>query len=720
MTAAGRTSARRGAPAGPPAPSRPSDAPALARPLRPGELAWLLAVPCAALTLLSILALGPFVGDTLLPHSSVAFFEPAVQELAPEPHEQGRFLVALLGPLLLAGATIALARGGASLRATLVRPLVWAAQTALIAFAVVCLVVQRGLVFAVPNAEPTTQRYFTNATLIAAALGAAGVVAAVRSMRLRALAARLVRETPARRVGWTLAAALLIAVWQLHAFNTEGTVFNESPPAAYHLQFTLDETFAVLNGRTPLVSFIPQYGSLLPYLAAGTMALLGSSVGVFTGVMCLISALSLLAIYDLLRRLARSSLSALLLFAPFLATSWFLLRGPLANRYTLATIFADYPIRFAGPWLLAWLTARQLDRAPGAPRARTWPLFLAAGLVAINNVDHGIPALGALVAALLWTTPLTRSRLARLAREAAIGLLAAYALVALVTLARAGALPDLTLLLRFARLYAAAGFAMLPMPRLGLHTLIYVTFAAALAVATVRALRPDAAEDRALTGMLAFVAVFGLGSGAYYAGRSHPEVLVASFAAWSLALALLTLLVVRELAARAAQGGGWPEPAAALCLLAFCVAGCSLAQTPTPWGQLQRLRQTGEPLLRAPAGQPFVAAHVRRGEHVAILLQLGHRIAENVHVTNVSPYTTSFATPAVSQLQDVVRALRREGGTKVFVPTTPSAVPDVRPALTADGFGRVADDGQGDELWVDGAPPAAAGEAPAGEIGNAP
>ena len=372
-------------------------------------------------------------------------------------------------------------------------------------------------------------------------------------------------------------------------------------------------------------------------------------------------------------------------------------------------------MRFAGPWLLAWLVARHLDRPERGRRARTWPLFLVGGLVAINNVDHGLPALGALVAALLWTTPLTRERLGRLALDAAIGLLAAFALVSLITLVRAGALPDLTLLLRFAQLYAAAGFAMLPMPRLGLHTLIYVTFAAALVVATVRALRGDG--ERTLTGLLAFVAVFGLGSGAYYAGRSHPEVLVTSFAAWSFALALLTLLVVRRLAARAEHGRRWPEPAAALCLLAFGVAGCSLAQTPTPWSQIDRLGETGEAIFRVPRGQGFVAAHVRRGERVAILLQLGHRIAENVGVTNVSPYTTAFATPAVSQLHDVVRALRREGGTKVFVPTTPSAVPDVRPALAAVGFGKVADDGQGNELWVDGAPASAEG---AGEVGSAP
>jgi len=721
MFSPGRTSARRGAPAGPPAPMAPATvatATGVRRQPSSGELAWLLALPCAAVTLLLIVVLGPPLGDLLLPPSSVAFFSTPASSLAPEPHEQGRFLMALLGPLLLAGATIALSRRGVRVRAALVQPLAWTAQAALVAFAVVAFVAQVDHVFAYPNDEPFTQRYFTDATLLAAALGTAAIVTAARSARVRSLAGRWARESRARRCGWTLAAAFLIAVWLLHALQTEGTVVHENVASAYHLEFTLDETFAVLNGRTPLVDFIAQYGSLWPYPVAAAMGLLGATVGSFTALMCLISGIAMLAIYDLLRRVARSALTALLLFAPFLATSWFMVRGPLENRYTVATIFADYPIRFAGPWLLAWLTARHLGRAPSERAPRAWPLFLLGGLVALNNVDHGFPALGALVAALLWTTPLTRARLRRLALDAAIGLLAAYALVALVTLARAGALPDLALLLRYTRLYARAGFAMLPMPTLGVHTLIYVTYAAALATATVRALQSGAAgaPDRALTGSLAFVAVFGLGSGAYYAGRSHPEVLVTTFGTWALALALLTLLALRRLAA---HGGRRPEPAVLLCLFAFCVTGCSLAQTPTPWSQLERLGTTGPPRLRAPAGQVFVAAHVRRGERVAILQQLGHRIAENVGVTNVSPYTTSFATPAVSQLQDVVRALRRAGGTKVFVPTTPSAIPDVRPALAADGFGRVAADSDGNELWVDGAPPTPV-EGSAGEVGNAP
>lgn len=679
---------------------RASSAPAAAA-LSASDAAWLAALPCAALTLLLIVALGPLAGDVLLPRSSVHFFDASLALLRPEPHEQGRFLVALAGPLLLSGATILLMRRPPRIPATTLAPLVWCAQAAVVAFAIACLAIQRGIEFGqvYEAPEPFHQRYFSSATLAFSVLAAIALTAAVRSARVRELAARWAHDTPARRIGWTLAAALLTAVWLLHAFNTEGTAVLASPAAAYHLQFTLDETYAVLNGRSPLVDFAAQYGSLWPYPVAAVMSLAGTSIGVFSFLMCLISGLGMLAMYDVLRRVTRSSLAALLLFAPFLATSFFLLRGPLENRYTLATILADYPLRFAGPWLLAWLTVRHLD---GTRERGPWPLFLAAGLVAINNTDHGIPALAGLVAALLWAGgPLTLARIRTLALHAAAGLLAAFALVSLLTLVRAGALPDPAFMFRFAQLFAGAGFAMLPMPELGMHTIVYLTLAGALAVATVRALGGNGEADgrsRALTGALAFSAIFGLASGSYYAGRSHPEVLVTSFAIWAFTLALLTVVVVQRLAANPSR---WPEPAAAACLVAFFVAACSLAQTPAPWSQLDRLRETSDATLRAPGGQRFVAAHVEPGERVAILQPLGHRIGENVGVENVTPYTGVLSMPAVEQLEDTVRILREEGGRKVFLTVAGPEAPDVRPALAAAGFARAAGDGEGEELWVD-------------------
>jgi hypothetical protein len=387
----------------------------------------------------------------------------------------------------------------------------------------------------------------------------------------------------------------------------------------------------------------------------------------------------------------RSARAGLLLFLPVLATSFFMLRGPLENRYTFANIFSDYPLRFAGPWLLAWMTARQLDGA--RPRAR-WPLFLVAGLVVLNNVDHGLPALCAVIAALLWSggRPSWAS-LRRLALELVGGLAGAFALVATLTLARAGALPDPDVLLAYARLFARAGYAMLPMPTLGFHTVIYVTFVAAIGVATVRAIAGE--QDRLLTGMLAWGGVFGLVAGGYYVGRSHPEVLIASFSVWALTSALLLVVVLRNLAARPSR---WPAPAELACLVAFGLAACSLAQTPTPWAQLQRLRDAGPKVLARPIGQAFVASATHPGEPVALLATLGHRLAYNVGIDDVTPYTgPSVLTD--EQLEDTVRALRDAGGRKLFLSRL--VLPEeVETALQRRAFRLVRRDRQGTELWI--------------------
>ena len=124
------------------------------------------------------------------------------------------------------------------------------------------------------------------------------------------------------------------------------------------------------------------------------------------------------------------------------------------------------------------------------------------------------------------------------------------------------------------------------MPSIGLHLVVYVTFAAAIAVAT-RA-RLAASRDALLTAALGWVGIFGLGAGAYFAGRSHPQVLIDLFSAWALALALLGVVVVR-----AHRCGGRPPAAARRAARArgFGVDGLLARADPTPWSQIERLRR---------------------------------------------------------------------------------------------------------------------------------
>ncbi|HZV73974.1 MAG TPA: hypothetical protein VFF79_09695 [Conexibacter sp.] len=666
--------------------------------------AWVCAIPCAAIAVAAILLLGPPLGRLLFPAHSPYTFLAGSGPPAPEPTKQARYLLALCAPLLGALATASAPRwlGRVAARATVLA--VVATQLALVGVVVASIVAQYRLRFGVVytlGREPTlTLHYFVPATLAVAALLAAATAGALRSERVRQRAgAALLRESRRRRLvvgGLALAAT---AIWMLHAVHSDAEIGNAVEDVRYHLGFTLDETFAVLNGRTPLVDFTAQYGSLWPFVIAVPMLAAGKTVLTFTIVLCTITAIALLAIYGVLRRVTRSATTALLLYLPFLATSLYQISGTLQNRSTVGSYYANFPLRYAMPFFVAWLTARRIERGRGGATG-AWLLFTAAGLALLNNGDFGIAALGATVAALLWSGDgLRRPALLRLAGAVAAGLATALALVSLLTLVRAGALPQPARLVDYARTYAIGGFALMPIPGvLGVHLLIYLTYVAAIVVATVRVLR--GARNRVLTGMLAWAGVFGLGAGTYWVGRSHPVALKYQFSAWALALALLAVVAIGELAAprlrRTAIG-------ALVALFGFGVAACSLAQTPTPWGQIARLQAPFVPTEATPEADPlvppadaatrrFVASLadgpsrfvVRRGAPVAILLTTGHRVADAYGVVNVSPYTGIESLQTVQRVEAVLDALRDAGGNTVILPNPLDA--SIFPVLRRRGF----------------------------------
>src|SRR6185436_3033180 len=119
--------------------------------IEPEALAWLLAVPVALLAIVLIAGLGPSLGKLL--HAGENPYD-VWRELrwavVAEPTEQGRFLLALLAPLLLAGALAATARRGLTLPRRAAAVAVPLAQLAALAGIVVCVVVQQRLVYEVP------------------------------------------------------------------------------------------------------------------------------------------------------------------------------------------------------------------------------------------------------------------------------------------------------------------------------------------------------------------------------------------------------------------------------------------------------------------------------------------------------------------------------------------------------------------------------------------
>jgi hypothetical protein len=627
------------------------------RRLGAAELAWAGSIPIAVLVVVAIYLFGPAVGDLLFPKSDVTFWPSIMRIAAPEPEstEHARFLIALTAPALLTGIILFGRRRVRPMPPAQIDLLVRVAQIVAFSFVVLCVILQYRYTFIWPIARPVV--YFRVSTLVAAGVIAAAIGCVLASDRLRRRFRWLFVESRTRRLAGTAVAIVAIVVWMLPAINFEDTIDGANQAIVDHIPYWLDEVYAALGGRFPLVDYVAQYGSLWPYPIAAAMALLGDSIGVFTIAMTVIGSGAMLAMFAAFRRVVRSSLAALLLFLPFLATSFFMMQGPPENRYAIVNLFGTFPLRYAGPFLLVWVIARHLDGA--SPRRSGW-VFLAAGLVVLNNADFGIPALGATVAALLWSR--TRPGLARLAIEGAFGLAGAVALVSVLALATAGELPHLELLFRYSRLFALAGYAMIPMhPTLGLSTVIYLTYVAAIGVATVRAVGDEA--DRVMTGLLVWSGVFGLGVGSYYMGRSHPEVLTNMFPAWALCVTLLFVFAVRTAAARPPR---LPSLATVACLLGFGVLVCSLPQTPTPWSQVARLNRTGEPLYAQPLGGPFIAAHIRRGEAVAILTGLGHRVAYDLGVVDVTPYSGAGSMPTIDQFDETLADLRAAGGRKVF------------------------------------------------------
>jgi hypothetical protein len=180
---------------------------------------------------------------------------------------------------------------------------------------------------------------------------------------------------------------------------------------------------------------------------------------------------------------------------------------------------------------------------------------------------------------------------------------------------------------------------------------------------------------------------------------------------WALAVALLTYVALRSMAAQPLRR---PTIAAVAALCGFGVAVCSVVQVPAPWSQLDRIEagpipgtsRYPTPLL-APSDtrtRRFVATLAdgpsqfayRRGAPVAVLLAIGHRLADAYGVADVSPYTGVDSIHTTQQVDAVVTALRRAGGNTIVLPATidqsndgsevVTTDPEIFATLSRDGF----------------------------------
>lgn len=294
----------------------------------------------------------------------------------------------------------------------------------------------------------------------------------------------------------------------------------------HHFDLLLGAVNGVLHGRTPLVNLDSQYGVLWEDAAALFTRPFGLSVASLSAFFATLGALQLLLLWlALARAMGRNSLATLLAFIavvgvshPLFATAQYNLEGSVfrggAGGFEVFPFYYQwFPIRTFWPAVFFWLVPLSRDR-----RAMIAGYVLA-GLALLWNVDQG------LVVLIAWSAHLAYQR--RSLRHAALGAFTAAAAIGAYVLfarARAGAWPDLSRLLLFQKVFYGSGFGMLPM-KLGELWQPLILVYAVVVFACVRSLFAGAQREDEPWKL--FIALYGLGSFAYYQGRSSPKVLIA-------------------------------------------------------------------------------------------------------------------------------------------------------------------------------------------------
>lgn len=636
----------------------------------PDDRVWLAVLPAAALVLAAVVWLAPPLARFVYPAPSWKPFPSVVQVglVRPERVEQTRYLVAAVGPLVVVAVWLALRRW--------YRPRRW--KRVATWYVLVLQLAIAALVAACWVAQKRAYQWFGDWTLVVAiGMGLGLILLARRGWIVPTRPGSELRR--ARRLVGLGIAILVTGYWLLPAvYRTPNAVSMARFGELGQIEFVQDELVSVLNGRTPMVNFASQYSKLLPVVLAPVLAAFSPSIGVTTGVLAALGLLGLLSVYGIFVVLTEDSLAALVLYVPFLALSLFTWLTDGDERINLATLFGVVPIRILGPFVLGWLCARQLRRGNGGAPVL---LFAGAGLVAINNTEFGAASFVALALA-LWcghdgqTSGWARAQ--KLAVQATVGGAISVIGACIFTLLRSGSLPNIGYVTNLTRVFAIEGFGMEPIrPTLGLHLVIYLTFVVALLSGVIGAVRSSqfSTQARVMRGLLAYSGLLGLGAATYWVGRSTPSALFGMFPTWGLAVAILCWAVLREAAAHPKVSPElavrWALPTAGV-LVAFGLMMTVVVQIPSPVAQLRRFTADGSDVPQYAASVRFIADRTVRGERVAILTPVGHLLALDAGIVNVSPYATEASIAFYEQMDLVLGAMREEGATKVFLkPTWP-------------------------------------------------
>ena len=310
------------------------------------------------------------------------------------------------------------------------------------------------------------------------------------------------------RVLVDLISALLIGLLGLM------TVFGENDPqaASIHLQVLMSPFVQVMQGDTLLVDLPSQYG-LFPQLLAPIFHVTGLSILSFTIVMSLLSSISLLLIYLTMRRLVTNPVLLLLGFSALVSSVCFWGRFKGLDESGVDPNFQYWPVRTLFPTIAMAFVIQHVAKPSAVTR---WAGHILMSFGCLWNLDSGLPAWGAWVAYLLYRSTHWRGFI----HEATVALGILSVVITTYTLAvwlSSGQWPSAGLMFASHKVFAYAGYYMLPARLIHPWNLVIIVYIAAMCWSTRIWL-----GERHVDGAIVFsLTVLGTGLFTYYVGRNH-------------------------------------------------------------------------------------------------------------------------------------------------------------------------------------------------------
>ncbi|MBN1609465.1 MAG: hypothetical protein JW940_22735 [Polyangiaceae bacterium] len=677
--------------------------------MRHPRLFWAILLPVAGASSLAVWKLAPALAPRAASAAEIAqaFVPGWAHQCAPEPVEQTAYVLAVVVPIALACAITALLRRLRVFQREHGDPL-WVAAAAVLAqlLLVGCVGYASAHESEHPWVLPPRHVVPVQTATVLCFAGWFGLRWQPLSWKARWASVRLLLvKWPGlawlAAIGWALA-RLLQGVFADHNVA--------SLPAVeyYHLPVQMGEFAAAVNGLVPLVDFRPQYENLLGLLLRPAFSLTGFNLTTFTSAMAALALIGFLLVYRVFVRVSGSPWIGLLMYVPWVAVSLVNMDPESSVRTSTFNYYAVGPIRYFGLFVLAFGTACYL----AVPRLRRLVVVSCiAGLVVLNNLDFGVPAAAGLWLTALLFPPPDPSRIRQALRASAVvagGVCLAFVVYWVVVRLACGSWPHAGALIEYQRTFAVLGFNMIAMPKVGLHWVFYATFMTAALYAVFVRFSESAAvlsfRRRLSTGMLAYGGVAGLGSAAYYVGRSHPQVLATLYAAWAFVAALLTHRVLSDAwaAKKSNREGGYSVYAIPVAMLLALWGGLLpfVFELPSVRAEVGRLvYPRGGPVdLRPLHLVSLVNKYRHKGEPAVILYPDGHWLAIRASVKNLCPFAHPDSVLLQAQLGPVFASIERLPRQQRYVFGRLNG--PITDRLSREGFARV--DADADfEVWTD-------------------